>query len=608
MIQGNLFNVIESNSTWQPSEPPSLASIDEIVMDVETTGLKWWGKDEAVGIAIGYKRDNQYVTQYLPWGHRGGGNLPKENVMRWLRHEVRGKKIKNLNSRFDNHMIYKEGIDLEEQGNVWGDIAHYMALLDDQRKFGFSLEAISQELIGKGKVKGLNVPNLAAYHAGEAEAYARNDVELVLQNMDKLRPQLKRLNLMKVADLEDELIFAVCEMERNGSPIDVEKLQMWIQKSEREVTQYLWDLYKLVGTKINPADRDDMVKLYRIRGLEIKHWTDGGKKGKPQPSFKDEFLVGIRDPAIKIVRQIRKLQSFQSKYLYNYLRNIDSNGIIRYALHQLRADEGGTISGRFSSSAAIKGDDQSGINIQQVMRSDAFKEFKEEYGLDYSPRELFIPNQGLWLKADARQIEFRLFVHFSRSQRLIAEYTKDPNVDFHNIVWDILKPFKEGISRKLTKDTNFAQLFGAGIEKTGQMLRISPAAAEEFVNIYRTAFPEVLDLGRRAAKIAKQYGVVKSVLGRRFNFPDEEWTYKALSRIIQGSAADVMKKKLVLLHRERKNTGFKMRFTVHDEVDGDAPDKESVEKVKTLLNEQSINFRVPLLWEVKSGSNWRELN
>jgi DNA polymerase I-like protein with 3'-5' exonuclease and polymerase domains len=68
-----------------------------------------------------------------------------------------------------------------------------------------------------------------------------------------------------------------------------------------------------------------------------------------------------------------------------------------------------------------------------------------------------------------------------------------------------------------------------------------------------------------------------------------------------------MKTKLVELHRERKNTGFTLRYTVHDEVDGDVPNEESAKKVTEVLNSQSFpDLKVPILWDVQTGSNWAE--
>ncbi len=603
MKQGRLFDAIESASTWTPSAPPSLDGIDEIALDAETTGLAWWNQDLPIGLAVGYKRGNEYITQYLPWAHRGGGNLSEDAVKRWAKRELRNKRIKNLNSRFDNHHVYKWGVDLEEQGCVWGDIGHYAALLDDHRRHGFSLDAISKDWIGEGKIKGLDVPNLADYHAGDVHEYAEQDVRLVLKVLDKMRPLLVEQELMTVADLEDEVIFAVCEMERNGAPIDVEKLDLWIAKSNTDLMSCVKQIYDLVGFRVDPSDRDDMVRLFRSQGLEIKKWTSGGDTRDPQPSFTDEVLAGIDNEAIHLVRRARRLMSLRSKYLLNYRDEIGSGNILRYALNQLKADKGGTISGRFSSTSMTKGEDGEGVNIQQVMRPD---KHKDTFGADYIIRELFVPESGLWNTSDARQIEFRLFVHYSNSLRLIEEYRKNPDVDFHNIVWEIVKRFKAEFTRKSTKDVNFAELYGAGVFKTSQMLKLPMKQAKEFVEIYNQEFPEVHELRERAQNIAKKRGFVKTILGRRFHFPDGEFLHKALSRIIQGSAADVMKKKLVELHKASKKIGFKLRFIVHDEANGDVQDKEASRRVGELLNRQTIDFRVPITWQNGCGANWKE--
>lgn len=603
MRQRSLFDVVESDSTWSPSEPPSLDGIDEIALDFETTGLRWWEDDIPVAAGLGYKRGNEYVTQYLPWAHRGGGNLSEDTVKRWFKREVRNKKIKNLSSKFDNHMGYKWGIDFEEQGCVWGDIAHYAALLDDQRKSGFSLNAVAWDYIQKRKVEGIDVPNISALHAGDARAYGEQDVLLILETMDKMRPLLAAQGLEEVADLEDQVIFPVCEMERNGAPLDVPKLKSWVVKSKEDFLQCIWKIHELTGENIDPSNRNDMVRLFRVLGLPIKKWTSGGATRDPLPSFTDEVLAGLDEPAIEWVRRARRLTSLQDKYLFKYLGELNSDDIIRYSLNQLKADEGGTVSGRFSSSSLMKGEDKTGVNIQQVMRPDRHK---ETFGNEYIIRELFIPKEGMWFTADARQIEFRLFAHFSNSQRLIEAYEKNPDTDFHNIVWEIVKQFQPDFTRKTTKDTNFAQIYGAGAYKTSQMLKLPMEKAEEFVKIYHEAFPEVKRLLSKASRIASDTGFVKTILGRRFNFPDKQWLHKALSRVIQGSAADVMKRKLVELHKARKRTGFKLRFTVHDEVNGDVPDAKSAEMVKEILNTQSTNFRVPILWETGTGQNWKE--
>jgi len=82
-----------------------------------------------------------------------------------------------------------------------------------------------------------------------------------------------------------------------------------------------------------------------------------------------------------------------------------------------------------------------------------------------------------------------------------------------------------------------------------------------------------------------------------------------LNGVIQGSAADIMKLKLVELYKTRKETGLILRMTVHDEVCGDVPDVESARKVDEVLNSQSgfvSELRVPILWDTKFGANWKE--
>ena len=597
VIQGNLFNTIEAkNSSWRPAAPPSLDGVDEIALDCESDGLRWWRGNRPIGWAVGFKRDGKIITQYLPFAHRGGGNLDEAVVKRWMQREVRGKKIRNLNSRFDNHMAYVWGVDLEEQQNTWSDIAHTMGILNDQRRSGYSLEKISQDTLGVGKVKGLDKSRMAEYHAGDVDEYACTDVDLVLKNWDVLRPQLEARDLLRVQQLEDEVIFAVCEMERNGAPIDTEKLQLWIKKADKEVQECLWKIHKMTGLRVEPKSVDDKIRLFRARGIEIKHFTPTG-----QPSFTDAILSKHKDEAVVLLRRVLKLKSLDSKYFRNYWDDLRGGNIIRYALNQLRSDEGGTISGRFSSSGMM---DDEGINVQQVMRPDKHKEI---FGEDYIIRELFTPERGqIWFCTDAKQIEYRLFAHYSGSKRLWEAYAKDPNTDFHNVVWAILKQFDPTITRKLTKDINFAKIYGAGVEKISKMLGVSEDKAQEFVNIYDSQFPETKRLLKKVSRIAENRGYVRTILGRRFYFEEGQFIHKALSRVIQGTAADIMKTKLKELHQARKFTGLKMRFTVHDEVNGDVPDAEAARRVEAILNTQSISFKVPILWDTGIGANWKE--
>ena len=588
----NLFDVIDreerSNMTWSPKEPPCLDGIHEIELDTETDGLEWHEDKRPIGISI---RLPNGKCQYIPWGHHGGGNLDEATVKRWAQRELRGKHITNINTRFDIHMLREWGCDLEEQGNTVGDVGHYAALLDDNRK-RFSLDILGKDFLGRGK-KNNNIvgAKIFEYHAGQIAEYAEEDVRLVGELKHVFRPLLDIQDLNRVKDLEDNLIYPVCEMEKNAAVIDQSLLKDWCVASESALDQCLLDIAKDTGFQMNPDKSSDWVRLFRLYNIPITHFTETGA-----PSFLDVFLKRIEHPTIKLARRAGKLASLRSKFLIAYSKVLDSHGLLRYSLHQLRMDDGGTVSGRFSCS---------NVNIQQVM---AVAKQIEAFGSDeFLVRKLFIPANGLFLSADARQIEYRIFASYSGSPKILAAYAKDPDTDFHNIVMELVRQVKKDIQRKRTKDLNFAFIFGAGRSKMSEMLELPRNESDQLVDAYNRMFPEVPVLLRKASELAKVRGYVKTVMGRRARFPNGERAHKALNAVIQGSAADIMKTKLVELHKERKNTNLVLRFTVHDEVDGDVPDKESAEKVTEILNTQSFpGLKVPILWDVQTGHNWAE--
>lgn len=627
---GNLFDLIEdttcvSNDGWRPKEPPSLNGINDIVIDCETNGLRWWEKDRPIGFAICLPDGS---TQYLPWGHRGGGNLDEVVVKRWAQRELRSKHITNLNTRFDVHMMREWGVDLEAQGCTVSDVGHYAALLDDHR-LHHSLESLCIDFLpaDERKVKEvdgikLDGSRMADYSAGTVAVRAEADVRQVFLLTKILYPKLTTEGLQRVRQLEDDVIFVVCEMEKNGAVIDQELLDKWIHETQIQYHKCLRELAFSVGFQVNPKSSKDQERLFKHLRIPIIEYTDKG-----QPSFTDAAVKGIKHPAIQLMRRAKKLSSIRSKFLLKYKNSLDSHGILRYALHQLRTTKGegdddretGTISGRFSSTEIVDG---IGGNIQQVMKPE--KQILT-HGDEYLIRQLHIPESGLCLAADADQIEYRLFANEAANPKVLKAYAENPHASFHKMVWAMLKPFKADLTYKRTKDVNFANLYGAGLTKLALMLefinskeffelreqkagRTHPKLAQAFAikQIYDREMPEASKLLRYYAQLAENRGYITTLLGRRMRFINGARAHKGLNGRIQGTAADIMKTKLVELHKSRKETGFKLRYTVHDEAVGDAADQESVQKVMQILNHQSFPFKIPILWSEGVGTDWAD--
>jgi DNA polymerase I-like protein with 3'-5' exonuclease and polymerase domains len=645
----------EYRGSWSPQSPPSLDGITEIELDTETTGLRWWKADRPIGIAI---RIPNGKCQYLPFGH-SGGNLDEATVKRWAERELRGKKITNLNTKFDIHMLRAWGVDLEAQGNTVSDVGHYAALLDDHRQ-KFSLDSIAQDYLGIGKTgQDLDKTCMAEYHAGQVASYACNDVHLVGELKKKMLPLLAEQNLMRVKDLEDEVIYVTCEMERNGAPINVELLDKWLKDCEQAYYNCLWQIWRETGIKFEPTTAC-WAKLFKHQGIPITEFTSPSLTYPlGQPSFTDEVLKPIDNRLVQLGRKSQRLKSLNAKYLVKYKNNIDNNGILRYALHQLRASkdewasegEVGTVSGRFSSSEIIEGE---GLNIQQELKAAkqriSFGYDEEDSSHDdeiFLVRKLRIPENGQWLSADAMQIEYRMFANIANNPRILKAYEENPELSFHRFMHGVIKKFQPTFSYRQQKDLNFAVIYAAGLLKQtlmlnfitkqqfGQLKKEYPngvpnthpllAKTVEIKRIYDREIPEVAPLLKRFSHLAlpecnehchesddlhREYehrGWIQTIIGRRSRFPNGWRTHKALNAWDQGSSADILKQKLVELHRERKFTGFKLRYTVHDEVDGDAETPETKNRVKEILNSQSFPFlKIPILWDVSTGPTWGE--
>lgn len=232
----NLFDSLRDDisHSWKPENPPSLDGIHEIFLNLETTGLKWFDGDLPISCSLlaGNK------IYYLPWGHRGGGNLDEATMKRWAERELRGKHIININTRFDIHSFRSWGVNLEDQGNTVSDVSHYAALLDDHRHH-MSLDSLIPDYLGEIPMKRLDETQMASYHAGEAAPRSMYNVEAVKRLRDVMWPMLDAQDLQRVRALEDQVIYVVCEMEKNGAPIDVELLDRWIVESQKQLDGYL---------------------------------------------------------------------------------------------------------------------------------------------------------------------------------------------------------------------------------------------------------------------------------------------------------------------------------------------------------------------------------
>lgn len=655
--------MLDSVRDWQLPELPDLSQFDEVIMDFETTGLRWWDEDRMIGAGL-WTPDGK--VRYLPIRHKIGPNHEPGRFFEWMRRELPGKKITNIKTKFDLHISRADGVDLESLGCTFGDVAHYAALLDDHRRL-FNQEDLVEAFLGSevGKLRtshgyDLDARRFAEYPSGLVAERACHDVTMVALLRQAMWPQMTEQGLHRVREVEERIIPVVVEMEHNGAPIDVEMLNDWCVRSERDVAQALDWIAHETGVRLEtPNKRDDILRLFHSLKIDPPLDPESGK-----PTIADDALATVDHPVVLTLRRAMAIQSLRSKFLLPYQRSTSRDGILRYELHQLPYQEdendqgGGAVSGRFSSAAVSYYDERGkqvreGTNVQQVFGVKSQKDPKRTFNptQDYIVRKLFRPDrrahpQARWFCADMRQIEYRRFVHYSNSQKLIASYMNDPLTDYHVLVHGMIQTHTgKDFERTHVKNLNFASLYGAGLLKIALMVgEITEAVYLELKDIqdhrgakvahadprvaktrslyttYHGMFPEVRELLQKASERAKpghddrcrrgcrheHLGYVRTILGRRARFRVGDRFYSALNRVIQGTAAEDNKVTLIDVHNERHRLGFLPRYTVHDELNGDIFEPGCFEGLARFLNEARLDSRVPILWDAHAGESWAE--
>jgi len=245
-------------------------------------------------------------------------------------------------------------------------------------------------------------------------------------------------------------------------------------------------------------------------------------------------------------------------------------------------------------------------------------------------RSLFIPEEKCtWGCFDYNQQEPRLVVHYASLQNLygvneVVESYKNEDADFHKIVADMAN-----IPRKQAKTINLGLFYGMGKNKLQAELGVSKLQAEDLFKTYHDRVPFVKQLMDATMKRAQDSGKIRTLLGRLCRFPLWEpnqfgihkalphdqallehgpgirraYTYKALNRLIQGSAADMTKKAMINLHKE----GIIPHIQIHDELDISVKDDKEAKQIVQIM-ETSVELEVPNKVDYEAGKNWGNIN
>ena len=533
----------------------------------------------------------------------------------------------------------------------------------DENRFKYSLDSLSKDYLNDTKYKydlqnktlewsgGMVKDPMSNMHklpASIVKDYAKQDVDLTLKLWNLFNKKLDEVlytrvhedgskedkTCRQIFELETKLFPCLVDMKFKGVKIDVEKAKAFgkrLEKTKNSIINY-------IARKTNI--RIEMWAASSIKALldhqNIDDYKKTPKSGMPQ--LPKDYLSTHKNKYLRLIAKARECDKAKNTFVEGLLGFVH-NGRIHADINQIRGEHGGTVTGRFS---------MSNPNLQQI---------PSKGYIGKKMRELFIPETGSdWYSFDYSQQEPRIVVHYAiklgmaGTADLQKEFDKE-DADFHQIVADMAK-----IPRKQAKTINLGLFYGMGKIKLQKELNLDPQKARTLFNTYHAKVPFVRQLSQDLSEFASNEGLLFT-LGDRFcrfdkwESRDKEWnpetnrftevklypteeeaidgykleqmtkykkltdpeceyfkkfytrafTYKALNRLVQGSAADMTKKAMVDLYKK----GIVPHIQIHDELCVSIPtnDQETRTMVQETM-EQAIKLEINNKVDCESGPNW----
>jgi DNA polymerase I-like protein with 3'-5' exonuclease and polymerase domains len=617
--------MFEASTEWSaPENYPDLKGHKYIAIDLETKdpNLKTRGSGaiQGMGEIVGFAIAVDGWSGYYPIAHEGGGNMDRQKVLKWIKEVLETPATKIFhNAMYDVCWLKAYGFKIN--GMIVDTMV--MASLIDENRFSFTLNSISFEYLREVKDEkalkeaaqsfGLDAKaemyKLPAMYVGN---YAEKDAELTLELFKTLSREIKKQNLENIYQLETELFPCLIEMKFKGVRVDVEKAHKLKQQLSTEEKQLLLEVKKHTGEEVEIWAARSIAKVFDKLALSYE-LTSKSKL----PSFTKNFLSEHPHPTIKLIAKAREINKAHTTFIDTIIKH-QYKGRIHADINPIRSDQGGTVTGRFS---------YSNPNLQQIPARNK----------DLGPmiRSLFIPEVNhKWGCFDYSQQEPRLVVHYAAATEPICfddsvinivEKFKNDSVDFHQTVADMAD-----ISRTQAKTINLGLFYGMGKNKLQAELGLSKVDADNLFNKYHENVPFVKDLMNRTSNHAQASGSIGTLLGRKCRFDKWEpntfgmhtpmsyeeaertygrgrikraFTYKALNKLIQGSAADMTKKAMLDLYKE----GIIPHIQIHDELDISIESEEQAKKIIEIM-ENAVTLSVPNKVDFESGDTWGDIH
>lgn len=604
---------------------PDLSKSKILVTDIETYDPELTEKGSGVyrcdgnivGVGIG---NDKGFFEYYDVGHKGVDKELKEKNKRYIK-EVLELNIPKLTANGDydfDWLCHGKGWDIELK-NKLHDVQIAEPLIDENKRT-YSLDSLGQKYLGrkklknemdewcsKRKLKGDSRKHIWEMPYDLVRPYVIEDLKMPIEIFNKQWEVLESEDLLPIYNIEIGLAPMLLSMRNTGIRLNThlvdlntnklyEALLYQQSKMDKEYGKFNFNssaqIAKMMDNLGIVYPRNDPTENMREKGITIGN-----------PNLDAKVLGRMNTPLTKDILQARTISILLNTFFLNSFTYSSVSGRLHCDFPRLRSDTYGTVSGRFSSRHP---------NLQQIPAKDKVVYFPDGSESDMMElcRSCFLPEPGHLLgKTDYSQIEYRLIAHYARgkkSDEVRRKYNEEPDTDYHQMVMDWT-----GLHRKEAKVLNFGTSYFMGKETQKAQFGWTEEETEQFNSMYRKEVPFVFETRSHVAMIAKRRGYITTILNRRARVSgwhrDNKKEYQFFNRLIQGSAADILKKAMYDCWEAGIYDVLIPHLTVHDElVVSVPPTKEGMEAYREQkhIMETGVNLRVPLIADAEIGSNW----
>jgi DNA polymerase-1 len=450
-----------------------------------------------------------------------------------------------------------------------------------QFKGYFSLPAVANRYLGATLDKTLQTSDWSAVLTADQLLYAARDVLYLFDLDDTLRQLLRDLELTEVYELESALIPVIVDMYLTGLPVDPERWQDYLTAQEDALRSYERQLAdELPG--VNPMSPKQLLLALRELGCDVKSTSA------------DVLAPYCTIPAVDHLLKYRSLRVFARTLGPTVARAIALHGDSRVHTPFFPL---GAPTGRMSCSKP---------NLLAMPKTPEV-------------RHCISARRGTkFIDADYKAIELRVLADVTQDPLLLEIFRSGG--DPHRTTASLLLNKPEGQvtrdERQCAKAVNFGFVFGMGAKTfvtyayAEYGLKLTISEAQRFLRGYRAAYVGVAAWQQRTGRLKAPSIRTASGRLRRFENPDNSYC-ESLNTPIQGTAADGMKKALILLHQELPRFRAKLLLAVHDEVLIEAP-AAAAEEVKAVViscmkrGMEAFVKSVPIEVEASVRTTWSE--